>query len=707
MSQPLCRQTARILEKAASTGYRALIVYHTRRLEEGVRLFARLAHGNCLLVAPRDYRTGACTAEYSPMDIEDYLGMEFGSGVIASPGLLRPSVIASAAETIRGGGFLAIVVPPREEWDPGPVGSRGLYKRYLEEAIPGAGLHAWISSDCKVYSASMRVPDPGGEEARVEYKSRKGVPRRLLALARTPDQASGLDVFASFLRGRWRSLFVTGNRGRGKSYLVGLGLAYGAYRRLIGRVEVVAPSPSSVQSLMRGLLAGLGVLGVPHRRVESSGNIVRVSGPWYRVSYESPEAARGAPITVVDEAGAVGVARVRRLSWRSGKIIVSTTVHGYEGSGRVFLHMVESLLPRPIARIVLETPIRYRTGDPLEKWVYDTFILDPEPEGPSSVPADSTVYRQVDAEELVDNRRLLRLLYSVLVLAHYRNTPDDLLALLEGRERSIHALFYMDHPVAVAELVEESWEGDPRARLGLEKLALYSPTARKVSTIRVSRIAVLPWLQGRGLGSRLLTEVKERITGRDAVTVVFSRSDVVGFWAKNGFLYYYASPRYNKVTGEKNLAAALPLTERGEKAVREASSVFRVRLLVTLQSIYRDLPAERVPQLIEATSPSGIRLELTGNQVERLRACASGLIDPEQAWDALLLGTVKLLSASNSIWDNLGDKEKVFIAARLLQGKNSDEAAAIAGVQPGDSSKIIKDFCSLLVKRLAPYKSNP
>ncbi|MEB3846400.1 MAG: hypothetical protein GSR74_00305, partial [Desulfurococcales archaeon] len=206
MSQPLCRQAARILEKAASTGYRALIVYHTRRLEEGVRLFAGLASGDCLLVAPRDYRIGACTAEYSPMDIEDYLGMEFGSGVIASPGLLRPSVIASAAETIRGGGFLAIVVPPRDEWDPGPVESRGLYKRYLEEAIPGAGLHAWISSDCKVYSASMMVPDPGGEAARVEYKSRKGVPRRLLALARTPDQASGLDVFASFLRGRWRSL---------------------------------------------------------------------------------------------------------------------------------------------------------------------------------------------------------------------------------------------------------------------------------------------------------------------------------------------------------------------------------------------------------------------------------------------------------------------------------------------------------------------
>ena len=640
-----------------------------------------------------------CRLEKSPMDVEEYLGTEHGAAIVSTTGLLRPGVVASAGETVRRGGFLAIAAPPRDSWNPGPAGGLGYYKRYLYNMIPRAASHLWLDLDeCKAYSRSG--PPPPTEI--VEWKPERvpaGVNGRIYRLAKTQGQARLIEEFHRMVRGRVRSLYIIGDRGRGKSYATGLGLADAVASKAVGRVEVTAPTLAQAQQVFQGLLDGLraaGILGRPGVRVRLSGRgwTIRVTGPWFRVSYEPPWSSGGAPLVIVDEAAAVGVARVRRIAWRSGRTVATTTLHGYEGSGRTFAHMVDEILPKPRVTVELAEPVRYLPGDPLEEWLYKTFMLDAEPEGPRSV--ESVDYSMLRAGGLAGDPGLLRRVYSILVLAHYRNTPDDLMAILESPHYTVHALTADGWPVAVALVAWESWSMPPESRIALEKLALYTRRAERIESARIVRIAVLPWLQRRGLGSRLLRHIEDWAVehGASVVTTIFSRHEVIGFWRVNGYLYYYASPRYNRVTGEKNLAAAKGLTVEGRETVEEASGEFRARLILAAHTVYRDLAAEKIVEILSATKTprDPPLLQPSPSMLSRLEECADGRLDPEQAIDAMFLAYASTLLQARVE----PSAETVYLVARLLQGKPHDEASRLAGLGEEEAYQALREACRRL-----------
>ena len=691
-------------KELAGSGYRGLILVNTSDVREAISELSSLVEGDCLLVATKEYRSGSCRASYGPLDIDKVLGSEYRAAVIALESLLRPNVVAAVTEVVRGGGFLAIVAPPLDKWNPGPHAGTGYYKRYLLSSVTSSRAHLWVTDE-GVISRSL---DVGGRPPRRawEFKSRKGVPRALMSLAATLDQAKALEAMAHFLHGRYRSVLVKGDRGRGKSYAVGLSLALAIYWHVVGRAVVVAPTPYSVASLMRGLIDGLEALGL--RRVaktveDSEGNVVRVSGPWFRVSYEDPESVQPAPLTIIDEAAAVGVARVRRLSWRGGKTVASTTIHGYEGSGRVFERLLHQILPKPMIEVSLSEPIRYPSGDPLEEWVYTTFMLRAEPPSVGESGVRGVTHVVLDKQVLASDRELLSSVYGVLVQAHYRNMPDDLLTLLESRHHVVHALRAGSGlVVAVADVVYELWDGDPDSRIVLERLRLYVPEAADTWSVRVSRIAVIPELQGRGLGSLLLRRVEEWASreGADMVTTMFSRHDVIGFWLKNGYRPVYVSPRFNRVTGEKNVAMAKPLTPRGDKVVRKASSVLRARLLLAGHSVYRDLAAEKIAAMIRFTEPHPLKLGTPEWSSERLDMYFSGEIDMEQAMDIIYpLVVSRLSNMSSDELAKLSDTELVAVIARLIQGKPLNEVATLLGVNVSEAHNIVDGAVRKLLGR--------
>jgi tRNA(Met) cytidine acetyltransferase len=693
----LAESVEAFLEALRSTRFRGLIVVNACRREDAVEELASMAGGDCLLVSERELRSGRCRVELSLAGFERALGGEFSAAIVSARGLLRPSVLAGVAETVRGGGFLAIVAPRLAEWDPGPPGGRGFYRRYLTSSIGRCRAHLWLEhcgGEMRLVSKRLDLKGGRGSEwSPAGFKSRAGVPRSLLSLARTQSQAEALEAGARFLRSGARSLFLRGDRGRGKSFAVGLILALAVYWHVAGRAVVVGPTPLSVESLMRGLLAGLEALGMKGRfKVVRGrgGEVVRVTGPWFRISYETPETAEPAPLTVVDEAAAVGVARVRRLGWRGGKIIVSTTIHGYEGSGRAFARILPGLLPKPMVEAELREPIRYPEGDPLEEWVYETFLLKAEPGPPPPSLEGGAEHRLVDPWSEAERGRLAEL-YGILVQAHYRNTPDDLLAIMDSPHHHIHALYVEGRPVAVADVVEESDSVDPEARIALDRLKLMAGGAAGLKAYRVSRIAVHPDLQRRGLGSQLLRHIEEWASalGADLVTTMFSRHDVIEFWLKNGFKPYYISPRYNRVTGEKNVAMAKPLTARGAEALREASSAMLHKLLLAGPSVYRDLAAEKIAALIHSMEPSRPPLALTGSQRRMLSLYLSGEVEMEQAMDAVFIVAVVALSALRPI--PLSGEKLVALVARVIQGKPLNEVAEILGVPPDDAQRLVDE----------------
>ncbi|MCE4610841.1 MAG: GNAT family N-acetyltransferase [Desulfurococcales archaeon] len=689
--------------KLRSTGFRGLVVVNACDRRRTIEELVELVGEDCLLVAEKGLRSGLCREEVSLAAFEKVLGGEFKAAIVSTGGLLRPNVVAGVAETVKGGGFLAIVAPPLGEWDPGPPGARGFYRRYLLASFKSCRAHYWVEvcgEELRVVSKRLELPDKQSRaEASEGFKSKVGVPRSILSKALTLSQARALEVGGKFLKSPARTLFIKGDRGRGKSYVAGLILALAVYWHAIGRAVVVGPTPLSVSSLMRGLLEGLKDLGLEGRfRVVrgSEGYVVRVTGPWFRISYEEPGSAEPAPLVVIDEAAAVGVSRVRRLSWRGGKIVVSTTIHGYEGSGRTFARLLPQMLPKPLVEVEMEDPIRYPPGDPLEEWVYRTFLLKAEPP-PQPNSLDDVEYKVVDPLE--DDWKLLEAVYGILVQAHYRNMPDDLLGIMDSPHHHIHALLASGVPVAVADVVDESWEGDKAARIAVERLKLMAGEAAEgLRSYRVSRIAVHPQLQRRGLGSRLLRSIEEwaRKRGADIVLTMFSRHDVIEFWVRNGYTPYYVSPRYNKVTGEKNIAMGKALNWKAKNALDAASTAMLHKLLLAGSSVYRDLAAEKMVLLVSASAPGAPNLGLTEAQRRIAKLYLEGEVEMEQAMDAILILVVKALSKLRPI--PLDGKEAIAVVARVIQGKPLNEVASIIGATVDETQRLVDQATRKLVE---------
>ncbi len=688
-------------------GYRGLVVLHCAEPREAVEAVAGVlaGRGGCVGVVTRGLRPRGgwprgCLVR-GPGGLGELLGREAHYALAASEGLLRPNVVAGLAGVVEAGGALVVVAPRLASWNPGPAGGRGGYRRYLLASLREARSILWAEGrgdgGCRVLLRRLPGPAPRGWRRRGGARLGGGLAR--LGGLLTPGQAEALRRYLGERR-RLRGFLALGGRGRGKSFLLGVVAAVEAWLGLSGPVALVAPSPGQLGSLLRGLRLAAARLGL---RVERRSGELVVGDAVFR--YAAPGEVAPAPVVVVDEAAAVGAARLRRYSRRAWRLLAATTTHGYEGAGRLLALEAEEVMPRPLLRVVLEDPVRYPPGDPLEDWVEETFVL--RPRGPGAAPVGepgSAVFRVFDPVSGAGDTGLVRGLASLLMEAHYRAEPDYLLVLLES---TTHEVVYAEtggHPVAVADVgYEEPGLPEP-GRLSLRLLGELLGGEPGLCAARVVRIAVHPGLQRRGLGSRLLRFVEERAAGRGCglVTAVYGRPGVTPFWLRNGYTVFYVSPRYNKVTGEKNFAVAKPLAPRAGDVLAEAVREAAARLVLAAHVVYRDVAAERLAEALASMAryadgalrapPGRAQLEralhvLESRGAERLESVTHVVY---AAAAHLLPGAVRELTR----------EELVAVTAYVLQGKPLNEVADAIGKPVGEAAEVLLN-ASVKLLRLA------
>ncbi len=296
---------------------------------------------------------------------------------------------------------------------------------------------------------------------------------------------------------------------------------------------------------------------------------------------------------------------------------------------------------------------------------------------------------EVKRERLVEDEALLEAVYSVLSVAHYRNSPNDLQMLLEAPGHRLYIALVNGEVGGALDAAIEPREGG-KGRGVVPDVFTRMGWGDPGRGYRVVRIAVAPCIQRRGVGSRLLQRLESdaRVEGVEWVGASFGHLEPLPFWLRNGYVPVHVSPRFNPATGEKNIIVVKPLTPRMDMLVRKASCSLLDRLVLSGSSVYRDLDAEVVAKLLRGI-PSGCGVRrLTDEQLARLRLFLEGRLAYESVHDALLVGVYVL--HEQGVVHSVDEKSLMLLALLVVQGKPVYEARKLLGIEPSEAEEVLR-----------------
>ncbi|MCC6049421.1 MAG: tRNA(Met) cytidine acetyltransferase TmcA [Thermofilum sp.] len=651
---------------------------------------------------------------------EKVLGRTFDAAVIDLINNLEPNDIGRLMGVVEGGGLYIIIMPSFERLQKiitrfqstlltPQYGSdklrRYFERRFVNKLLEHKGVMVYDVDNKKVIKhfelpKKIRVY----KKKELEIPQERKFPEEIYKMAITEDQVKVLKILEKFYEkpepGTKRVLVLTADRGRGKSSVVGLGIAALAHRlrRAKGRcrVLVTAPSEGNVQELFKFARRGLESLGHKVEVEERQDMTVGLRAKGVDIVYLKPLEAvsRRADIVAVDEAASLQVPMLFALLRRHDRVVYSTTVHGYEGAGRGFsvrfLRRLRQLKNVEVIEYEMSEPIRYAEGDPVEEWTFDTLLLDAEPaqieeEDVRCVKSGEVEYWIPDLEEFfLSDEKSLREFFGIYIMAHYRNNPNDLGMMMDAPHHRPRALRLKTGKIVVSiELAEEGPLDEELARQcskGAWIMGNIIPDRvikhyklvdfGNLKGLRIVRIATHPDLWGMGLGSRALREVEREAAsqGYDWVGAGFGVTlELLNFWVKNGYVPIHLSPERNPVSGEYSALVVKPLNERAAEFVKTIAVEFKRRLLSSLAEPYHDLSPKVVRTLLKSTPGSPVKPSLTVYQVGRLVSYAWGDMTLENCMDCMLELAKVYFMGNHSF---LSEEQELLLITKVLQAKS-------------------------------------
>lgn len=391
---------------------------------------------------------------------------------------------------------------------------------------------------------------------------------------------------------------LTADRGRGKSALAGM-LCKACHQSML-RVVVSGPARRSADVLFNHCRLHADTTltdssNAKQHNVDPATEPVFIPPDALLAGIDNPGAKTDSHlgVLVIDEAAALPLPVLMNLIQKYPKVILVTTVHGYEGAGRGFALRMRSWLEQNAITnqwYTLQTPIRWPPGDSLEALCNDVFMLNAEYSRDRSLP-DSTIecrVSYVSSQMLADQDSLLRECFALLVQAHYQTKPMDLRHMLDGQNLKVYvlrcgglvvgtALVAIEGPFpgqVAGSTVERATHSQehalrrdivekrrrPRGHLLPQLLAQWTldESALDLCVARVVRIAIHPEFQCQGLGSDFLQQVESQLFAServDAIGALFGdHGQVFNFWKINGFKAFHLGEKRNNRSGQRSIA---------------------------------------------------------------------------------------------------------------------------------------------------------
>ncbi|MCX4029914.1 tRNA(Met) cytidine acetyltransferase [Endozoicomonas sp. SM1973] len=570
----------------------------------------------------------------APQQVRECLGRESQLLVYDAFTGFNPDHFAAMTGTLAGGGLLLLLTPPLATWAEfnDPEYHQLTVLPYTADSVQGAFLKWLVAAIHKPRSLFITwQQDQSLPTVEVDSSLQPAVRVGDAVTADgciTQDQAEAVAGIIKVATGhRKRPLVITADRGRGKS--AALGIAAGKLLQQGKRILVTAPNFEAVHTLFSHAATYLTIdWPLQPKLIYSDAH----TNSW--LHYVTPDNLSDemtpADVLFIDEAAAIPPNLLNRWTEHYTRIVFATTVHGYEGTGRGFTIRFQPMLTciRPQWRALsLTQPIRWQSNDPLENFCFDALLLDAEPVADEQLinfTAKDLIFKKISPEMLVQQPQLLRRLFGLLIMAHYRTTPGDLRHLLDGPNLQIWLGFYHGEVVAASlTALEGALDEDlthaiylakrrPKGHLVPQTLVAhggYQQVAR-LRCVRIIRIAVHPAIQGQGVGRQLIDHIYHEVKAeQDYLAVAYGVTlQLQGFWQSLGFLPLRLGITREVSSGCYALIMAKPVSVEATKQVLEMSSRFHHHFISQLAELWPGLDDKIVTAILSSHQQNNIEL---------------------------------------------------------------------------------------------------
>ena len=523
-----------------------------------------------------------------------------------------------ASGIVRGGGIIILLTPSFKTWpnydDPeyqrltGSHLSDRITARFIQRTIQlinsNAGIPVIRQTDTKAVRVALPAFQPSSLQPDTDtlYQSKDLTPHHAL----TQDQHNAVENIIRTCRGhRHRPLIITAHRGRGKSSALGLAAAWLLQQtRQTMHILITAPRPDSVKTAFACAKSILSDKIVQ----ETTFCLQTEKGSFEFIAPDALEqTTKKADVVFIDEASAIPIPLLEQFLTDYPRVIFSSTLHGYEGTGQGFTIRFGEILNKKTPgwkKHQITSPIRWAKNDPVEDFIFELLGFNhsiiPDQQAVISCTKDY-IHTVISQDELLINKNLLNQLLSLLTLSHYQTKPSDFRQLLDSPDMEVHVVKAGDTLLGAALItLEESIppvlhddiiKGKRRLRGRLLPQLLSTQcnaeSALSLSAARIQRIAIHPAINNKGIGSFLLNSIKKNMEKRpiDYIGSNFGATEkLLTFWKKNGFDLVGLSSSRDASSGSHAATVVYPITKNGIITRNEALFWFKSNLPHLLKS---------------------------------------------------------------------------------------------------------------------------
>ena len=568
------------------------------------------------------------TPHCAPSALRNLLGQEFRHAIFDARSAFHAEAFAALAGTLCAGSWLLLLLPEWERW-PQQIDKDSLRWADVAQAIATPHfvhhLQTTLLADAQV--VLQRQHQPLRAAALPDFPEWR---------CQAPQQQQA--ILQQLMTMNQGVAVITAARGRGKSALAGM------LAKQQGRCLVTAPARVST-----AVLAAF------------AGETFRFMAPDAILACEE-----NLPFDwlIVDEAAAIPAPLLQQLVARFPRVLLTTTVQGYEGTGRGFMLKFCASLAN-VRTFTLDEPLRWSRQDPLEDLVNQALLFE---DAPLPLAASGSEITRREQQEWLSQPESLAAAYRLLASAHYRTSPLDLRRMMDapgmhfwlaGEAPGLRgALWLVEEGELPAALAQAVWAGTrrPRGNLVAQSLAAHAgfPSAATLLSRRISRIAVAAEQRRQGVGQALVEAAIASTPGCDYFSVSFGYTEALwAFWRACGFSLVRIGSQREASSGCYAAMAMRALSPAGEALLQLAT-----------QRLARDWPLLRQQIDVELSFPQAE--DQTFNSDDWLEA--AGFAWAQRPFEASYAALSRLLARSPQPLSAL--------AARIVQKQTASEVAA-------------------------------